>query len=50
MNGHLIAFEMALRDGSSMRNEFSNVRVNQKLDRSVFHYDLTGYEVKDAHD
>lgn len=47
-NGHLHAFEMAFKDGSSMRNEFSNVRVNQKFDRSLFEYDLTGYEVKDA--
>jgi outer membrane lipoprotein-sorting protein len=50
VNGHLLAFEMALRDGSSMRNEFSNVRVNQKIDRAVFNYDLTGFEVKDARD
>ena len=49
-NGHLLAFEMALRDGSSMRNEFSNVRVNQKIDRAVFDYDLTGFEVQDAKD
>lgn len=47
-NGHLHAFEMAFKDGSSMRNEFSNVRVNQKFDRSLFDYDLSGYEVKDA--
>lgn len=47
-NGHLHAFEMGFRDGSSMRNEFSNVRVNQKFDRALFDYDLTGYEVKDA--
>ncbi len=47
-NGHLHAFEMGFRDGSSMRNEFSNVRVNQKFDRDLFDYDLTGYEVKDA--
>ena len=46
--GHLHAFEMAFRDGSSMRNEFSNVRVNQKFDRATFDYDLTGYEVKNA--
>lgn len=45
---HLLAFEMKTRDGSSMRSEFSNVRVNQKIDRSVFNPDLTGYTVKDA--
>lgn len=49
-SAHLLAFEMSLRDGSSMRNEFSNVRVNQKIDRAVFDYDLTGFEVKDARD
>lgn len=46
--GYLQSFEMVTRDGSSMRNEFTNVRVNQKIDRRVFDYDLTGYEVKDA--
>jgi outer membrane lipoprotein-sorting protein len=43
--GHMHSFEMATRDGSSMRNEFSNVRVNQKIDRRVFDYDLTGFDV-----
>lgn len=47
-SGHLHAFEMVFKDGSSMRNEFSNVRVNQKFDRALFDPDLTGYEVKDA--
>lgn len=45
---HMISFEMVTRDGSSMRNEFSNVRVNQKIDRSTFEFDLTGYHVTDA--
>jgi outer membrane lipoprotein-sorting protein len=45
--GHMLSFEMATKDGSSMRNEFSNVRVNQKIDRRIFEYDLTGYEVVD---
>jgi len=47
-NGHLIAFEMAFRDGSSMRNEFSNVKMNQKIDHRMFDFDFTGYEVTDA--
>ena len=47
-NGHLIAFEMATKDGSALRNEFSNVEVNPKIDRGVFDYDFTGYEVVDA--
>ncbi len=47
-DGHLLDFELALRDGSSLRNEFTNVRLNGKIDPHVFDYDLTGYEVKDA--
>ena len=47
-DGHLVDFEMVLRDGSSLRNEFTNVRLNGKIDSYVFDYDLTGYEVKDA--
>lgn len=43
--GALIVFELVFRDGSSMRNDFSNVRINQKLDRRVFNFDLSGYEV-----
>ena len=43
--GHLISFEMVTRDGSSMRNDFTNVRLNPKIDRRVFEYDLTGFEV-----
>jgi outer membrane lipoprotein-sorting protein len=48
VSGRLIAFEMAFRDGSSMRNEFWNVKMNQKIDRHVFDFDFTGYEVIDA--
>lgn len=47
-SGHLLSFELATRDGSSMRSDFSNVRMNQKVDRHVFDYDLTGYEVVDG--
>ncbi|MBE7210427.1 MAG: outer membrane lipoprotein carrier protein LolA [Gluconacetobacter diazotrophicus] len=46
--GHLNAFEFVTRDGSSLRNEFSNVRDNQKIDPREFDYDFTGYEVVDA--
>jgi len=49
-SGHLLAFEMATKDGSSLRNEFSNVQVNPKIPASVFDFDLTGYEVVDAKD
>jgi len=44
-SGHLISFEMVTRDGSSMRNDFTNVRLNSKIDRRTFDYDLTGIDV-----
>ena len=47
-DGHLLDFEMALRDGSSLRNEFTHGRLTGKIAAQVFEYDLTGYEVKDA--
>ncbi len=46
--GQLLAFEVASRDGSVLRNEFSNVRLNGKIDPSVFDFDFTGYRVTDA--
>ena len=46
--GYLIAFEVRTHDGSMMRNDFSNVRFNGKLDPHLFEYDLTGYDVVDA--
>ena len=47
-NGYLLSFEARTRDGSSLRNEFNNVRLNAKIDPHVFDYDLTDYEVVDA--
>jgi outer membrane lipoprotein carrier protein len=47
-SGHLLSFELATRDGSSMRSDFANVRMNQKFDRRVFDYDFTGYEIVDG--
>ncbi len=47
-NGYLLSFEAKTRDGSSLRNEFSNVRLNAKIDPHVFDFDLAGYEVIDA--
>ncbi len=41
--GILSAFEIAFRDGSALRNEFSNVRVNREIDPATFDPDLTGY-------
>ncbi len=48
VSGHLLSFELATRDGSSMRSDFTNVRLNQKIDRHVFDYDFTGYEIVDG--
>ena len=48
VNGHLLSFEMVTRDGSKMRQEFSNVRTNVKIPATTFDYDLSGYDVKDA--
>ena len=45
---YLLSFEMITRDGSSLRNEFTNVQVNTKIDHSVFDFDFTGYDVVDA--
>ena len=47
-DGHLLGFEMATRDGSSLRNDFTNVQVNPKIAPAVFEFDFTGYEVVDA--
>jgi len=41
--GTLFAFEICLRDGSALRNEFSNVQVNREIDPATFAFDLTGY-------
>lgn len=46
--GILLGFEVATRDGSELRNEFSNVRLNEKIDRRVFDFDFNGYRVTDA--
>lgn len=47
-SGQLAAFEIDLRDGATMRNEFSNVRLNQKIPSAAFDYDLSGLEVTDS--
>lgn len=47
-SGHLLAFEIVTKDGSSLRNEFSNVVLNPKIAPGTFDFDLTGYEVVDA--
>ena len=48
--GHLLSFEIATKEGSSLRNEFSDVEVNPKIPASVFEFDFTGYKIVDAKD
>lgn len=47
-SGKLLAFEIVTREGSSMRTEFRNTRVNAPLDPALFRYDTTGYQIRDA--
>lgn len=46
--GYVLSFELATRDGSSLRSDFTNVHMNQKVDRHLFDFDFTGYEVVDG--
>ncbi len=46
--GQMLAFEILTRDGSALRNEFSDVHVNAKIDHRIFDFDFTGYEIIDA--
>jgi len=45
--GCWISLEIVTREGSSIRNEFSNVRVNPRLEKQLFEYDLTGFKITD---
>ena len=44
-SGFLISFEFVTRDGSSLRNDFTNVRLNGRIDPTRYDYDFTGYDV-----
>lgn len=46
--GHLITLELTFRDGSSLRTEFSNVQMNEKLPAGIFSVDTSGFQVIDA--
>ncbi len=46
--GHLISFQLTTRDGSSIQNEFSNVRTDVSVDSAIFTYDLEGFRVTDG--
>lgn len=45
--GNLLAFELHFRDGSKLRNDFYNIRVNEPINPEVFTYDLNGYKVSE---
>jgi len=47
VTGHWLSFEIVTREGSSIRNEFSNVEINPKIDNALFDYDLTGFRISD---
>ena len=47
VTGHWLSFELVTRDGSSLINEFSNVRINPIIPREVFVFDLSGFKVTD---
>ena len=44
-NGFLLSLEFVTRDGSSLRNDFTNVRLNGRIDPARYDYDFTGYDV-----
>lgn len=46
--GHLHSLELTFRDGSSMRNTFADVAVNEPLPPGIFSFDTEGYRVIDA--
>lgn len=48
--GHWLSLEILTREGSSIRNEFRNVRINPKIGKELFEYDLTGFQVADEKD
>ena len=47
-SGRLLGFEVLTREGSALRTEFTNTRVNVSIDPAVFRFDLTGYRVRDG--
>jgi outer membrane lipoprotein carrier protein len=49
-NGQLKSFEMTLRDGSALRNDFSDVRINERIPAKIWDFDLSGFKVGDASD
>jgi outer membrane lipoprotein-sorting protein len=41
--GRVVDFEVRLKDGSALRNEFREVRLNGPVDRGIFRIDTTGW-------
>lgn len=50
VTGHWLSLEIVMREGSSIRNDFRNVRINPKVNKDPFAYDLTGFQVTDEKD
>jgi len=45
--GQWIRLEFLTRDGSSIRNDFTDIKTNQKVDPHLFGYNLTGFRISD---
>ena len=45
--GQWIRLEFLTRDGSSIRNDFTDIKINQKLDPHLFEYNLSGFRISD---
>lgn len=45
--GQWIRLEFLTRDGSSICNDFTDIRINQKLDPHLFEYNLNGFRISD---
>lgn len=45
-SGDLMRFDLTFRDGSRLRNEFSNVCTNVRIDPAVFTFDPAGFRVQ----
>ena len=44
-SGKWISLEFVTKDGSSVHSDFSDIRLNPKLDQQLFQYDLNGYRI-----
>jgi outer membrane lipoprotein-sorting protein len=47
VTGEWLSMEIVTKEGSSILTEFSNVKINPKLNKEIFDYDLSGFKVTD---